>query len=148
MDEKSPKVKEFNFLYIWKAIKVPHVRFHTPSCHIKVDTILEHPVWNLRKWPKKELNGYREKFQWKRGCKKKSLKNHSSINKPCDEVLGAAQCKRLETSFMSTNVKLRKRLRYDLLLTVTWPSSDVTGPAINLDQEISSPSFDSPLSLV
>ena len=41
------------------------------------------------------------------------------INKPCDEVLGAAQCKRLETSFTSTNVKLRKRLRYDLLLTVT-----------------------------
>ena len=69
-------------------------------------------------------------------------------NKHCDKVLEAAQCTRLETSFMSTNVKLRKRLRYDLLLTVTWPSSDVTGPAINLDQEISSPSFDSPLSLV
>ena len=40
-------------------------------------------------------------------------------NKPCDKVLGAAQCTRLETSFTSTNVKLRKRLRYDLLLTVT-----------------------------
>ena len=40
-------------------------------------------------------------------------------NKPCDEVLGAAQCTRLETSFTSTTVKLRKRLRYDLLLTVT-----------------------------
>ena len=40
-------------------------------------------------------------------------------NKPCDEVLGAVQCKRLETRFMSTIVKLRKRLRYDLLLAVT-----------------------------
>ena len=39
-------------------------------------------------------------------------------SKPCDEVLGAAQCTWLETSFMSTNVKPRKRLRYDLLLTV------------------------------